>query len=190
MWSGRYIILEVIYNDNSTYANWSFYYLLVPRKTRILLWKARLDRVPTKTNLLKRNIQLEDESCTLCDGQSETIDHLLVECSKSDEVRRAVNRWWNVFTFPCDNLNELLGSDFGSSQKEICNLTKTVIKHAYIWEVWKGRNDAIFNQVPFNTHRVANLIQYTAFNWLVYRSSFGCSVSWTDWCCNPLIGSL
>ncbi|KAJ9552338.1 LOW QUALITY PROTEIN: hypothetical protein OSB04_016383 [Centaurea solstitialis] len=60
---------------------------------------------------------------------------------------------------------------------------KDVILHAYIGAIWSIRNGIVFNQATMNASRIANDIQADAFFWVRYRSNFGRSLSWLDWCC-------
>ncbi|KAJ9551779.1 LOW QUALITY PROTEIN: hypothetical protein OSB04_015824 [Centaurea solstitialis] len=158
----------------------------VPGKVRILLWKARANRLPTKSNLIKRNVPVGDERCVLCQSHIETIDHLFVGCCKAEEVRKAVNKWWNIFPNGCNLLSDIIDRGMEAVQTDRTYLVRSVVKLAYIWTMWLGRNDAIFKQVPFNPLRTANLIQSTSYHWLDCRSSLGSRLTWQSWCCNPL----
>ena len=56
---------------------------------------------------------------------------------------------------------------------------------AYIWAMWKGRNDVLFNGGNFNSLIVANNIQSWVFGWIRCRSNDNSGLSWSDWACNP-----
>ena len=96
---------------------------------------------------------------TLCREQPETLDHLFVHCNKSQAVRRAVNRRWDVLPDNCDNLHDLCGVERTTNQPSPHTLIKDAILQAYCWEVWKGRNEAAFNCKSFISLAVANDIQ-------------------------------
>lgn len=49
-------------------------------RVKSLCWRACLQSLPTKDNLMKRRI-IEDPICDLCGGEIESIDHLLIKCS-------------------------------------------------------------------------------------------------------------
>lgn len=56
---------------------WSF---LAPFKAKITTWRLILDRLPTKENLIKRNvISLQSARCSCCD-ERESSSHLFVTC--------------------------------------------------------------------------------------------------------------
>ena len=63
----------------------------VPLKVRICNWRARLDRLATMNNLVKKGMQITDDLCRLCKEDRETADHVFINCRKARDVRRAVN---------------------------------------------------------------------------------------------------
>ncbi|GKV36160.1 hypothetical protein SLEP1_g44321 [Rubroshorea leprosula] len=56
---------------------------ILPSKVAAFNWKVMLDRIPTKTNLLKRGIakDTEDTKCVLCENEDEDSNHLFLNCS-------------------------------------------------------------------------------------------------------------
>ncbi|PWA44258.1 reverse transcriptase domain, Reverse transcriptase zinc-binding domain protein [Artemisia annua] len=47
-----------------------------PLKCNIMVWRADLNRLPTRVELVKRGIQLDNELCPLCVADQETSTHL------------------------------------------------------------------------------------------------------------------
>jgi len=62
-------------------------------------WKLFLNRVPTKDNLLLRNVlPVEDSlSCALCGREGETAIHLFVHCKVATDVWLEVMRWFDFY---------------------------------------------------------------------------------------------
>ena len=56
---------------------------------RRLLW----DRLPTKDNLVKRQIQVENDLCPFCHSQPESAPHLFFKCDKIMPI------WWEFFSW-------------------------------------------------------------------------------------------
>ncbi|KAJ0545158.1 putative reverse transcriptase zinc-binding domain-containing protein [Helianthus annuus] len=54
----------------------------VPSKCNIFLWRANLDRIPTRQALAKRNIWLESEVCAFCGEATESVDHIFTGCER------------------------------------------------------------------------------------------------------------
>jgi hypothetical protein len=59
--------------------------LQVPNSTKIFLWRACNDILPTKENLKKRGV-VDDDLCRFCGIDRETIMHILWECPSSQDV--------------------------------------------------------------------------------------------------------
>ncbi|KAJ9554247.1 hypothetical protein OSB04_018292 [Centaurea solstitialis] len=82
-----------------------------------------------------------------------------------------------------------LGIKFGSmKQARKDEFIIDAIRQAYVWVVWKGSNDEIFNGNTFSTFQAANNIQSLVFSWYHNKSSSRKSTSWVDWSCNPTMG--
>lgn len=59
----------------------------VPTKVSIMAWRLHRNRLPTKSNLLARNIiSLEAQRCVTGCGEVETVQHLLVSCAVFSEL--------------------------------------------------------------------------------------------------------
>ncbi|GJS21722.1 RNA-directed DNA polymerase, eukaryota [Tanacetum coccineum] len=68
---------------------------LIPIKINIFAWRARLDRLPTRSNLACRGIVMDSVLCPICGSDTETIshilfrleEHLVVPCSNEEIVK-------------------------------------------------------------------------------------------------------
>ena len=138
--------------------------------------------LPTKANLLRKGVILNDDLCPLCNDSPETVSHVFTDCKKAKEVRLVSNVWWKIFAEDANNLDSLI-TGTGANRK--VRLIKDAVLQAYFWFIWKGRNEAVFNDARFNPGVVANNIQSEVFFWVRNRSNFGNNLNWTDWCCNP-----
>ncbi|XP_021995585.1 uncharacterized protein LOC110892744 [Helianthus annuus] len=47
-------------------------------KSNVFMWRAFLERLPTKVALIKRNIQVENNNCIFCDDSDETAEHIFM----------------------------------------------------------------------------------------------------------------
>ena len=59
--------------------------LQIPHKIRHFAWRAARDILPTKSNLVCRNV-LGDSTCEECGEASESLFHLFWECTKAKET--------------------------------------------------------------------------------------------------------
>ncbi|KAJ9547493.1 hypothetical protein OSB04_020036 [Centaurea solstitialis] len=159
----------------------------VPIKVKITSWRAARDSLPTKINLIRRGVALGDDLCPLCKYQPESVKHLFVECDRTKAARGAINNWWRVLATNANELNGILlgDDDEGSDNNKKLRLAKNAIFHAYIWAIWKGRNEVVFNGTSFNPLLIANLVQSETYFWVKNRCAFGKNLSWLEWRCNP-----
>nr|GFC39055.1 RNA-directed DNA polymerase, eukaryota [Tanacetum cinerariifolium] len=65
----------------------------IPIKVNIFAWRLALDRLPTRANLVQRNVITESQSCPLFDAILEDTSHLLFNCSLARDVKRLLCRW-------------------------------------------------------------------------------------------------
>ncbi|GKB50231.1 RNA-directed DNA polymerase, eukaryota, reverse transcriptase zinc-binding domain protein [Tanacetum coccineum] len=68
----------------------------IPRKVNINIWRASLDRLPTRLKLVSCGIPISDDSCPFCEAVAEDIDHCLINCPKVIRVWRKLWSWWNL----------------------------------------------------------------------------------------------
>lgn len=57
----------------------------VPEEVKKCVWRCCLNALPTRLNLRKKKILMET-SCLFCDGEEETIDHILRDCPRSRAI--------------------------------------------------------------------------------------------------------
>lgn len=110
----------------------------VPRKVKICVWRACLDSLPTRLNLRKRKVMIE-EVCVVCGGQVESTEHVLRDCT----VAKAV--WFRGLGLRVDGghgvclMNWLANLQFQGSATgfDLCLML--------IWLLWKNRNEILWN---------------------------------------------
>ncbi|GJU48611.1 reverse transcriptase domain, reverse transcriptase zinc-binding domain protein [Tanacetum coccineum] len=52
----------------------------IPKKVNIVAWRASLDRLATRFNLMARDVSLPSINCLFCGLEPEVMDHVLVRC--------------------------------------------------------------------------------------------------------------
>nr|GEV95531.1 RNA-directed DNA polymerase, eukaryota [Tanacetum cinerariifolium] len=68
----------------------------IPIKINVFAWHARLDRLPTRSNLVRRGVVLDSYLCSLCGLVPEDIHHVLFRCDTAKLVFRRICRWWDL----------------------------------------------------------------------------------------------
>ncbi|XP_057809099.1 uncharacterized protein LOC131023572 [Salvia miltiorrhiza] len=99
----------------------------VPIKVSSFAWRALLDRIPTRENLLKRGIMLGNggHCCPLCSCLLESTDHLLLLCMFSVKVWELIYKWMNISPISSvsllEHFNEFVEQGENKKGKLMCN---------------------------------------------------------------------
>ncbi|GJS99731.1 RNA-directed DNA polymerase, eukaryota [Tanacetum coccineum] len=156
---------------------------LIPIKINIFAWRARLDRLPTRSNLACRGIVMDSVLCPICGSDTETISHILFRCNLGVHIFRKICRWWEVDWLDVSSFDDWLEwfSAIRLSSK-VKLLMEGVCMVAW-WHIWAYRNKLLFDDSPPR--------QATLFDDIVSRSYFWCvnrciaSFSWETWLKKP-----
>ena len=114
---------------------------------QLFSWRLFRDRLPTKNNLYRRHIlNVDDQLCVGGCGFHETATHLFFNCICFSQVWNHLLRWFGIVAvLPNDAKGHLYQFSFvGGTQKSKQSLLQ-VIWMATVWEIWKERNNRIFN---------------------------------------------
>ena len=81
----------------------------IPPRALIFAWRLLWDRLPTKENLSKRQVDLANDSCPFCQNHPESSSHLFFTCQK------VLPLWWEFNTWvkepralPCRPMDHFL----------------------------------------------------------------------------------
>ena len=140
---------------------------LAPPKVEFFLWLALLGKLNTKVLLMHKGIRFEGPpTCPFCSEHSETLDHLLMTCTRS----------WGIW---CE-----LAADFGVALEsketfkqffghwlEVPLTNKTQRKFwitsffAVAWSLWRCRNEIVFQQQNVEDGVLRYLIRWRIAIW-------------------------
>jgi len=127
----------------------------IPLKVVLFAWRLICDRLPTKDNLFRRGVI--DDDARLCFGgcgSLESSPHLFLHCNIFGEVWYFIHRWLGVCSalpsVPADYLNQFgfIGGMCSIRRKSLMHL----IWFATVWEIWKERNNRLFNGKECSTY--------------------------------------
>ncbi|GJT66397.1 RNA-directed DNA polymerase, eukaryota [Tanacetum coccineum] len=68
----------------------------IPIKINVFAWRVRLDRLPTRVNLLRRGVVLESSLCPMYGLLPEDIQHVIFRCDIAQAIFRKICRWWDL----------------------------------------------------------------------------------------------
>ncbi|GJY19325.1 F-box domain containing protein [Tanacetum coccineum] len=85
-----YKVLPIVYMESLVSP------LDIPKKVNICVWRASLNRIPTRSNLASRGLILSSTCCPFCDDAWDEIGHCGISCPRVLPVWRKVWSWWNL----------------------------------------------------------------------------------------------
>lgn len=133
-------------------------------KVSICIWRILLNRMPSRDNLIKRNIQLveEDTLCLACRVEAKSIAHVLFRCKEAQKVWKTCFWWFDVaFVLP--------GTPRLHFYHYLCYLGTLLVERwkvlwcAVVWCIWKYRNASLHKNQVFDSNKVIQDVLY--FSW-------------------------
>lgn len=152
----------------------------IPIKVNFLAWRLWLNRLPTKDNLIRRNVNIPSMMCEVCGMENESLEHVFGSCVIAAQVWEFVSQWCRItpfFFFSVSDLPTLalqLRGDVG--WKHVAHL----IIITSIWCLWRNRNDAIFNSKKGLVSSIIEEIRLLSFTWIKNRSTYK-ALTWENW---------
>ncbi|XP_022020167.1 uncharacterized protein LOC110920252 [Helianthus annuus] len=142
----------------------------VPKKVGMVAWRAEMERLPTRCALAARNISVQNRTCVMCGNDDETSEHIFVSCQFAQLIWQNVATWCTIPPIIAFEIKDLL------TLHEICSGSAKKIKALYavilvtLWNIWKSRNEAVFQQKIPNTTKILDEIKALAYLWVKNRS--------------------
>nr|GEV11288.1 RNA-directed DNA polymerase, eukaryota [Tanacetum cinerariifolium] len=142
----RAILDDMFLPSASEATRWVKY---IPIKINVFNWRARLDRLPTRCNLLNRCVVLESSLCPICGSVPEDAQHIFFSAS-----------WPNLCFF---------GSVVGGISIGLSSKLKLMLEGVFDvawWHIWSFRNQTIFNDVTPRRDVLLDDIISRSFMWV------------------------
>jgi len=153
----------------------------VPPKVNTLVWRANMDRIPTREALSKRRILIQNLLCPSCGEQIESNDHVFTSCNFVNLVWTIISTWLKIPPIFAFSFNDLLKiHDFASKDKTKKKIIQAIV-YSTIWCVWKQRNEKIFKGTPTSVTATIGCIKAITFLWIRNRSKC-LNIEWENWC--------
>jgi len=133
---------------------------------RSFIWKVRLNRIPSKSALFRRGVDVSFVECSLCTCTRETSDHVLLHCHFAAVVCARIFKWCGWSFHMESSIRECIDSytslNGSNSMKEVASGILMVTT----WAIWSARNDLIFNAITPSIDGVVEKIMINSFIWL------------------------
>ncbi|GJV65363.1 RNA-directed DNA polymerase, eukaryota [Tanacetum coccineum] len=160
----------------------------IPIKVNVFAWKLHLDRLPTRSNLLKRGIQVQSSLCPICNVLQEDTSHLFFSCDVALAISRLICRWWNVSWSPVDSYSGWLewfnSIRLGSKLKGILE----GVFYVSWWCLWNFRNQLLFASKKPRKETLFDDVVSRSFIWSNSRCNL--KFTWDCWLQHPYLIAL
>jgi hypothetical protein len=114
---------------------------------------------------------VENSLCPLCLQEVETARHLFLHCRISTGVWYAINRWFGVSSVMPPSLPSAYAIFVGHGTNRKRRKGLSVIWLAFVWVLWKARNDRVFNNVVVDVPAIFDLVQRMSWNWFINKTA-------------------
>ncbi|KAH1242635.1 hypothetical protein GmHk_07G019929 [Glycine max] len=138
----------------------------VPARFPVFAWRLLRDRLPTRKNLQRRQIQLTDSLCPLCKTQQEDASHLFFHCNKVQPIWWETKSWLQVKgVFPLSPQQHFL-HHLGVQPAGVRKNRWHCWWLALTWSIWKLRNSIVFSNVNFDANNLFEEAIFLLWSWL------------------------
>ena len=157
--------------------------LKIPPRAAIFSWRLIKDRLPTRANLLRRNVALQENVCPLCRNEQEEAGHLFFNCNLTIGLWWESLRWIQVIgVLPASPASHFIqfcdGFGEGRNHSRWCGWWI-----ALTFTIWKHRNLLVFQGIPFVSTKVLDDALFLAWSWLKARDK-GFNTLFNHWSTN------
>ncbi|GJU90796.1 retrotransposon protein, putative, ty1-copia subclass [Tanacetum coccineum] len=148
----------------------------IPSKVNINTWRAMNSRLPTRTNLDLRGMDLDSIRCVVCDEEIETEEHVFVHCKIVVDIWKDIFKLWKIPILHLNNLFDVLlpnTQDSDIEVEEVFNETADYMASTSL----KGGSDSVKNDVDLSTNGVISNLASNKANfsgssiWIVESSN-------------------
>ena len=155
----------------------------IPSKTSFFAWRLIRDRLRTKSNLRRRNIEINDSFCPFFRNNEEDAAHLFFNCSKILPVWWESVSWSNISgVFPQTPRHHFLQHGFGRPSG-VRSQRWQIWWIALSWSIWQHRNGIIFSNDSFNGSKLMEDATFLCWSWFKNLEK-GFEISFNHWSSN------
>ncbi|KAL5181289.1 hypothetical protein HKD37_01G002227 [Glycine soja] len=139
--------------------------LRIPAKSAVFAWRLIRDRLPTKSNLRRRQVEVNDMLCPFCSNKEEDAAHLFFNCSKILPLWWESLSWVNIVgAFPQNPRDHFLQHGSGI----VDGIKSTRWKCWWValtWTIWQQRNRIVFLNETFNGSKLLDNAVLLIWTW-------------------------
>jgi len=140
----------------------------IPSKVFVLVWRLLRNRLPTKDNLVRRQvIPITDTVCITGCGGLETSAHLFLHCDIFSSLWHHVWRWLHISSVSPGNIRQhFIQFTSMAGLPRFTHAFMKVILCASVWVIWKERNNCVFQNTVTIPSVLVEEVKLNSFLWL------------------------
>jgi len=165
-----YALLEREGNNTIKEAFKILWSLKVAPTTQVLVWRVLWNRLPTRGNLVVREVQLANTLCPLCNMFEKTVDHLFINCDIARKIWDLCDQWIGNFWVRHHSVPDHFLSFYLICLNKKLNVLWLRVWVAIVWEIWTQRNKVVFNGGVVYAIEVFSLAQLKGWLWAKYKN--------------------
>jgi len=143
-------------------------------------WRLLLDRLPTRVNLVKRDMQLINMLCSLCQEGEETSQHLFGTCKVAQKVWDQCDIWVGNVTVRHEFTIIHFMSFLIIGLRQCANNAWKGMWVAIVLEIWNHKIKVVFNRGIVDAVEIFSLAQLKGWLWIKHKLS-KITFSYSDW---------
>lgn len=141
--------------------------LKIPNKVAFFVWRLMRDRLPTKLNLTRRNIDINDTLSPFCTEKEEDAGHLFFSCHRIRQIWWESLSWINmVGPFSQHPRQNFMQHSFCNTHLGIKSQRWLIWWVALTWSIWNHRNRIVFSNDSPNTSKILDDAIFFCWSWL------------------------
>lgn len=141
-----------------------------PIKINIFVWRCFRKRIAVKEVILSMGINSTSTQCDVCKGNSESINHIFVDCPSAEQVWSKVKAWWGLNRNFGDCLVSVFEWLMTGAKSRLHEKILQLVGFASIHMLWKNRNECVFENKSRSPEELFVRIQNDVFLWVSNRA--------------------
>ncbi|GJY60414.1 RNA-directed DNA polymerase, eukaryota, reverse transcriptase zinc-binding domain protein [Tanacetum coccineum] len=140
--SVRSLIDAHILDVSSTATRWN---PCIPIKVNVFLWRLLLNKLPSRVNLDRKDIDVVLILCLICQLDVKTANHIFFTCEIAKELWALMARWWELDIPFCVNISEWFDWLDSLHLSNKAWLFLDGVGGMLLWSIWSFRNRLVFS---------------------------------------------
>ncbi|GJS80882.1 RNA-directed DNA polymerase, eukaryota, reverse transcriptase zinc-binding domain protein [Tanacetum coccineum] len=152
----------------------------IPIKVNVFLWRAMLNKLPSKVNLDMRGFDVDSILCPICLGDLKMVNHSFFNCVLAKDLWHLLAKWWEMDIPVCGNFADWFHWLDSLHVPIKVWLVLEGVGGTLMWSIWNFCNSLIFSSCPPKKEVLWDSIVSQSFLWILSRNPSR-KFSWIGW---------